>query len=435
MEKQQAEQIPSFQETNSQGTQRSSSLRILFLSTWFPYPPDNGSKIRAKYLVQALSRRHKVVVAAFDPDGRSKGAGNAERRDSVDGVEVIPVPADPFRYVSAPQLAKFASPVPLACWPSAGMRKVVHRLTAAAHYDVVVAFQLPVASYARAVAETPRVFDIDVSLGFQRYQAWLGTKSPLQRFRHWLSWNKTRQYERRQIAGFAACTVVAPEELAFVRQTYQGTGARFHLSENGVDCTHNRAGIAPKTPASLVYNGALTYSANHDAMRYFLADIYPLIKQQIPEASLTITGSLSGVDLSGLALDESVHLSGYVPDVRVPVAGASVCVVPLRQGSGTRLKILEAMALGTPVVATTKGAEGLDVTPDRDILIADEPAGFAAQVLRLLRSQSLRNQLARDARLLVEQQYDWSQIGERFALLAEEVAEVQRRVAEREHAG
>jgi glycosyltransferase involved in cell wall biosynthesis len=184
-----------------------------------------------------------------------------------------------------------------------------------------------------------------------------------------------------------------------------------------------------------VYNGALTYSANYDAMRYFLADIYPLIKQHVPEVSLTITGSLSGVELSGLALDKSVRLSGYVDDVRIPVAEASVCVVPLRQGSGTRLKILEAMALGTPVVATSKGAEGLDVTPGHNILLANDPGEFAAQVVYLLRSGSLRDQLAKHARLLVEQQYDWDQIGERFMVLVEEVARRRGRDPSRDHAG
>jgi len=410
-------------------------MKILFLSTWFPFPADNGSKIRVKYLVQALGRRHEVVLAAFDREWRQKKAGVSERREFIDGVEVIAVPVDPFRYVSAPSPIKFASPIPLACWPSQIMDQAVHRLVTTTRYDAVVAFQMPVARYALAAGGTPRVFDIDVSLGYQRYEAWLDAASAVQRFRYWMSWKKTRRYERRMIKRFDACTVVAPAELEFVRQTFQGTGAQFHLSENGVDCTHNSASFAPRVPGSLIYNGALTYDANYDAMRYFLADIYPLIKQQIPNVSLTITGSHLGVDLSGLALDESVHLTGYVPDIRLPVTESSVCVVPLRQGSGTRLKILEAMALGTPVVTTSKGAEGLDVTVRHDILIADDPGDFASQVVRLLQSGSLREQLARNARLLVERRYDWRQIGEQFMTLVEEVAGMQEQDPGWDHAG
>jgi glycosyltransferase involved in cell wall biosynthesis len=175
-------------------------------------------------------------------------------------------------------------------------------------------------------------------------------------------------------------------------------------------------------PNTLVFNGALTYSANYDAMRYFLSEIHPRIRREESAVSLTITGSTAGVDLSALPLDRSVHLSGQVEDVRPLVAGASVCVVPIRQGGGTRLKILEAMALGTPVVATAKAAEGLAVTPEEHILIADDPAGFTAQVLRLLRDPALRQRLARDARRLVEGTYDWPAIGRQFTQLVETVA-------------
>jgi glycosyltransferase involved in cell wall biosynthesis len=205
-------------------------------------------------------------------------------------------------------------------------------------------------------------------------------------------------------------------------RTLPGYRGRVEVVPNGVDCQHNRPGLVKPAPNTLVFNGALTYSANYDAMRYFLNEIYPLIQQQEPDVSLTITGSTSRVNLSDLRSDESVHLSGYVDDVRPLVAGAWACVIPIRQGGGTRLKILEAMALGTPVVATSKGAEGLDVTPSRDILIADEPAEFAVQVVRLLHDPALREQMATNARRLVEQRYDWAQIGQCFVDLIEDVA-------------
>jgi glycosyltransferase involved in cell wall biosynthesis len=116
-------------------------------------------------------------------------------------------------------------------------------------------------------------------------------------------------------------------------------------------------------------------------------------------------------------------LSGYVEDVRPLVAGARVCVAPIRQGGGTRIKILEAMALGTPVVATSKGAEGLEVIEGEHILLADDPAGFANSTLRLLRDAELRQRLATNARRLVEQRYDWAQIGKQFVALVEATVE------------
>jgi glycosyltransferase involved in cell wall biosynthesis len=162
-------------------------------------------------------------------------------------------------------------------------------------------------------------------------------------------------------------------------------------------------------------------------MQYFLAEIYPLIKQQIPDVILTITGSTKGVDLDGLRLDESVHLTGYVDDVRQPVARSAVCVVPIQQGGGTRLKILEAMALGTPVVATSKGAEGLDMIDGEHLLIADAPDAFAEAVVNVLRDTELRRRLATHARALVEARYDWGPIGQQFVELVEEVTATRSR--------
>jgi glycosyltransferase involved in cell wall biosynthesis len=192
---------------------------------------------------------------------------------------------------------------------------------------------------------------------------------------------------------------------------------------NGVDCGRNRPGAAPRRPGALVFNGALTYGANYDAMRWFLAQVYPRVREQVPHASLTITGSLQGVDLSGLALNPSVRFSGYVEDVRPLVAGAELCVVPIRQGGGTRLKILEAMALGTPVVATPKGAEGLEVADGEHLAVADDPAAFAARTVALLCDPALRERLATAARCRVEERYDWRPIGARFVELVERTVE------------
>ena len=121
-----------------------------------------------------------------------------------------------------------------------------------------------------------------------------------------------------------------------------------------------------------------------------------------------------------------MRLSGYVEDVRPVIAGSAVCVVPLRQGGGTRLKILEAMALGVPVVSTTKGAEGLDVVDGAHLLLADEPHDFAAATVRLMRDGALRARLAEQARARVEERYDWRAIGAGFASLVEEAVERRR---------
>ncbi|MGD8807776.1 MAG: glycosyltransferase family 4 protein, partial [Chloroflexota bacterium] len=168
------------------------------------------------------------------------------------------------------------------------------------------------------------------------------------------------------------------------------------------------------------------YQANYDAVRYFLAEIYPLIRTARPETTFKVTGSANGALLDGLALDESVKLTGFVKDIRPEVAGAAVCVIPLREGGGTRLKILEALALGTPVVSTSKGAEGLAVESGKHLLIADDPGHFARETLRLLGDAGLRRALAENGRRLVEAAYDWRRIGREYTALLERLTPGQK---------
>ncbi len=390
-------------------------MRILALSTWYPHPPDNGSKIRAHYLLKALHDRHDVTVVAFCP---SQDVDHARQIDDVAHLNIRPVYDDPFRHAAESQWAKFASPIPVIYRPSQAMQQAVIELTAGKSWDVIVVIQGPAAPYVLPLKSTPKVLDIDTALSFQmreRYSAHGGLRT-------WLSWQKAQLYERRLFRQFQACTLVIDSEQPYL-QALTGTASAVSVVPNGVDCGRNRPGLFAMRPNSLVYNGALTYSVNYDAAQYFLKDVYPLIRQQQPEVTFTVTGSTKGVDRSGLQLDASVTLSGYVDDIRSVVGSSAICVVPLRQGSGTRLKILEAMALGTPVVSTTKGAEGLGVRHGEHLLLADDAPTFAQHTLALLSDPALGQRLSAQARQLVEQHYDWSSIGQRFLRLVENVAD------------
>jgi glycosyltransferase involved in cell wall biosynthesis len=145
-------------------------------------------------------------------------------------------------------------------------------------------------------------------------------------------------------------------------------------------------------------------------MRYFCGEILPRIRAVEPRVRLRITGQAPQVAQKELSADNAVLFTGYVDDVRPLVRASAVCVVPLRLGGGTRLKILEAMALGTAVVSTTKGAEGLNVTNERHLLLADTPREFAEATLRLLNDAELRARLSRAARDRVSREYDWHKI-------------------------
>jgi glycosyltransferase involved in cell wall biosynthesis len=175
----------------------------------------------------------------------------------------------------------------------------------------------------------------------------------------------------------------------------------------------------------VIYSGSVTYSANLDAVRYFARDIFPRIRQARP-ATLVITGSTGDIDVSDLLVDGTITFTGRVPDAAHLVAHSSVSVVPLRIGGGTRLKILEAMAVGTPVVTTSKGAEGLDVEHGENILIADSPDAFAKAVLRVLDDFVLRAHLAANGRRFVERLYTWDRIGNLIEEVIDEARTVHR---------
>lgn len=398
-------------------------MNILLLSSWFPYPPDNGSKLRVHHLLRALGQAHEVSLLSF--------AFATAQPDVADGLrslcaDVQVVPVDPFAANQAGALRTFLSPAPIAARPLPAMAAATASLAAQGPFDLVIASTEMMAAYALQMpAATDKVLEEHNSLTRWMQERYDEQSNAVQRLRCWASWQKTRRYEARLFNRFDLVTMVSAQDQAASR-SLPGYSGRVEVVPNGVDCAHNRPGLAQPQPASLVFNGSLTYFANYDAMQWFLAEIYPRIRVQMPDAALAITGSTQSVDLTSLALDDSVTLTGFVEDVRIPVAEAAVAMAPIRQGGGTRLKILEAMALGTPVVATSKGAEGLKVVDGEHLLLADDPQRFAEQVVALLADTDLRARLAANARRLVEQRYDWDAIGRRFVALVEETVAARR---------
>lgn len=393
-------------------------MNILFLSNWFPYPLDSGSKIRVYHLLRALGQRHDITLLSFAWDAARPDAPGDLRSLCVD-IQVIPL--NPFTVNRTSALRTFLSLSPVANRPVPAMSRLVTEVLRTKSFAAVIASTEVTAAYAlRLPTDTVCILEEHNAMTRWARERYKEQTSLLQRARCWVSWQKNRHYEARLFRRFDLVTMVSEQDRATCLTQLPGYHGRVEVIPNGVDCAYHRRGLAEVQPNTLIYNGALTYSANYDAMRYFLAEIYPLIKQELPTVTLSITGSTRGVDLSGLRLDPSIHLTGYVDDIRLPVAQSAVCAVPLRHGGGTRLKILEAMALGTPVVTTSKGAEGLAGVDGEHLLIADAPARFAQRVVELLRDPAHRERLAYNARRLVETQYDWERIGARFTALVEE---------------
>ncbi len=394
-------------------------MRILFLSRWFPYPPDNGSRIRIFNILKQLAAHHDVTLLSFGEPATVDEASAFALRQFCSDVRMIHYRA--FRPSSTAALLGLVSTRPrsLVDAHSAEMSAAVADEVHGRHYDLVVASELDMAPYALPVRGVPTLLEeLELSVAKDAMER---RASLAGRLRARLTWTKLSAYVRRILPIFAACTVVSEHERANLRRIAPDY-MNVSVIPNAVDLQDYIGITRPVRPNTLTYSGALTYRANHDAVQYFLADIYPTIVDAVPDVTLRVTGRHTGVDLEALSTGPGVHYTGYVDDVRPAVAESCVSVVPLRIGGGTRLKILESMALGTPVVSTSKGAEGLEVTDGENILIADEPQAFARRVLDVLGSRELRHRLAIGGRRLVESTYDWRTVGRQLLAVVERAA-------------
>lgn len=385
-------------------------MRILCLSAWFPYPPDNGARIRLYHLLAALGSAHAVDLLCFF-HGQEERVSPEVLPPGVSLLGALPAPAG---VRSRPSPVGLFSPYPRAL-AEQHVPEMAARLKAALsgdRYDIVLAFEIgpgvTIAPYLLEVQSARRVVEgLEISMIRAKVQ---DARSPLARMRYGLTWQKQCRYTRELLRQVDGCTVASEMERRLIADIVPD-GPPLAVVPNGVDMKRYQGDFGPVAPDTLVFPGALTYEANFEAMRFFLGQVFPRIRQMRPQATLYITGRANGVDLRRLPLGDGVVLTGYLPDVRPRIARSAVCVSPLTLGGGTRIKILESMALGTPVVATSKGAEGLEVTPGQDLLIADAPEDFADAVVRVLESAELRAALSAAGRRRVAEQYDWQAIG------------------------
>lgn len=219
---------------------------------------------------------------------------------------------------------------------------------------------------------------------------------------------KGRRWERRITASFERVVVVSDEDLRSL-----GSPSGAVVVPNGVDGTRFTPTPLPEAPV-LVFTGALYTGPNVDGVQWFCREIFPLVRSRVPDATVVVAGARPVQAVRALAALPGVSVEADVPSILPSLQAVRVAVVPLRIGSGTRLKALEAMAAGRPVVGTTIGLAGLGLVDGRHALMADEPASFAAAVIRLLQDDALAGRLTAEGRRLVDERYDWGGITQRF---------------------
>lgn len=383
-------------------------MKILFLSRWYPFPADNGSRIRIYHLLKSLSKRHVISLISFTSEPLDTNRIEAMRDICAN---VTTTPYRPFHPRGLKAISAFPSSKPRSVVDtfSAEMQRLAIEECSRFLPDCVIASQIDMAIYAQSLP-VKRVFE-EAEIGLFQDSV-MSERSRVRRWRQTIALKKRIAYLRRTLLDFSVCTVVSEVERARVLNA-TGTMTPVVVVPNGVDLEMKIDKCVEPIPDTMIYAGALTYHANFNAVDYFLRKIFPIIKQRRPAAQFFVTGKHDGVDLNRLPKHDGVVFTGYVDNIRTKVASSWLSVVPLVEGGGTRLKVLESMALGTPVVSTSKGVEGFEIVSERDGIIADSPMAFAEGVIRVLESATLRKTLSENG-IRFAKAFDWHEIGATF---------------------
>ena len=385
-------------------------MRILFLSPRQCWPARSGAKLREYHFARALAHWGQLTYLHFtDP-----GAEPLTRKDLPFCHEVIAIPK-PRAYGPANLVRGVVGrlPLPILNYASQEMSAAVDRLTKAEAFDLIHFDSIHMIHYGASAAgrivynwhniesEAMQRFGATVSSGAKRWYARMTA-------------SKLASLERdilKTALGHVVCSEREQEELKQIAPS-----ARVAVVENGVDVASFAGAAGSPDSRKIVFIGLMDYYPNVEAATSFTQRIWPVLRQRFPQLSLWIVGANPTPAVRELGKLDGVTVTGTVPEVRPYYRDALAAIVPLRTGGGTRLKILEAMAAGVPVISTPLGAEGLAVTPDKTILMADpdDAEMWGRHLAHLTESESSRQTLTAAALEVVRTQYDWEILGRKL---------------------
>jgi sugar transferase (PEP-CTERM/EpsH1 system associated) len=375
-------------------------VRILFLSQRVPYPPNRGDKITTWRLVERMKRTHSVQCIAFAHDDADL---DAARELETKGVPTIAIRyRDAWKKLTSLPLLLTRTPLTLGVYGSHALQAAVDRAMTAC--DMAYAYSSSMGAFLERHASKPRVMhfgELD-SDKWRQYSRRTGFP---------MSWVYAREqrtlleFERRVARAFTENVLCTPLEQDIFRA--QIPGASSTVLRNGVDLEYFRPSKVEPEPAHLVFTGVMNYYPNADGCIWFVREILPRVRSEFPGARFTIVGAHPTAEIKALASTSGVLVTGFVDDTREWLAKAAVSVAPLRIARGIQNKVLEAMAMGLPIVGTTSATQGVEARHEREYLVADDAAQFAEAVCRLLRDPSRARELGRGARAFVEAHYDW----------------------------
>ncbi len=390
-------------------------MRVLYLCHRVPYPPDKGDKIRAFHQLRAMSARHEVDVFTLADDD-----ADMEHRQALEAYchrfTVARIKPKLARLRALPYLLTRA-PLTVPYFHSAELAREVRKALRERSYDRIFIYCSAMAQYVEAVNDIPVLIDL-VDVDSDKWTQYAGfTKFPFSAV--YRREGRTLQEYERKICEKAACVVVTTvREAELMRRI--SPGARVHVAPNGVDTEYFNPCAVPSEGGEpgVIFTGDMSYFPNEEAVTYFAHRVLPLIRREVAAVRFWIVGRNPGPKVQALRNFKGVEVTGFVPDVREYLAKARVAVAPFSIAAGIQNKILEAMAFGLPVVATSRAAQGLSSGVAELVETGDTAEEMAVKIVLLLRDVGLRTRKSVEGRRRVSVEYRWDRaLGQLLELL------------------
>ena len=384
---------------------------LLLLIHRIPYPPNKGDKIRSYHLLKHLAQHYRVHLATFvdDPDDWQYLPHVEKLCASSHFARMNPLAA---RVKSLGALLKNRS-LSLDYYRDAGMERWVEGTVAAHGIERVLVFSSAMAQYADPYRGARRVVDF-CDVDSDKWRQYAEQKSFPMNLLYRYEAKQLLRYERQVARDYDASLFVSAPEADLFRQLAPESSAKIGHFSNGVDTDYfspdeHYASPYAQGERALVFTGAMDYWPNVDAVQWFCDSVFPLLRARDPDLCFYIVGSRPNPAVQALGQRDGVKVTGTVPDVRPYIRYAAVAVAPLRIARGIQNKVLEAMAMATPVVVSPQALEGIDAVPGSELVLAEDAAAFADAVAGLLDGQdSAAAAIGQAARAKVQRQYSWS---------------------------
>lgn len=380
-------------------------MNLVLLTQVLPYPPDSGPKIKTYNVIKYLSRDHNLTLISFVRGDQTEYIRHL--RQYCQAIYTIPIERSAARDAWYMLLSLITGqPFMMRRDDRKAMRDLVDRLVAEQSFDLALADQLNMAQYVLRVPNAFRVLDAHNALWLLYQRLWETMKSGPKKWLLGRDWRLLKQYEGHVCTEFDAVLAVSKEDRAALEVA---AGRRLNIRVIPIAVDPDEVSVIERTPGPYILHiGTMYWPPNIDAVKWFVNRVYPIVRRQRSDVQFDVVGARPPTELLEFNNgDLGINVTGYVKDPRVYQERAAVMAVPLLAGGGMRVKILNALAAGIPIVSTTLGCEGIDVTPGKDILIGDTPDEFATQVLQVLNDPTVGDQLSNNGRKLVEEKYDY----------------------------